>query len=160
MKFIINLLLVSLFSCSTVKEIKQDTSMMKIQEVYFQKWVAGIQGGGSGIDVYINLEKPLEEGVSLNKIQMKDIETTVIQKIDDLKYVGRFKTKLNQLNLDANPEKEYGNEAPEKTKNNLKEGEVRIYFAKNEKEFFKTIANVQEKPMLAYPTMKPQNNEE
>lgn len=160
MKFIINLLLVSLLSCSSVKEMKQDTSMIKIQEVYSQKWVAGIQGGGSGIDVYLNLGDSLEEGVSFNRIQIKDIETTVIQKTDDLKYIARFKTDLNQLNLDENTEKEYGNQAPQKKEFKLKEGQVKIYFTKNGQEFYKLIENVQEKPMMAYPSMKPQNNEE
>ena len=160
MKFIINLLLVSLLSCSSVKEMKQDTSMIKIQEVYSQKWVAGIQGGGSGIDVYLNLDEALEEGVSFNRIQIKDIETTVIQKTDDLKYVARFKTDLNQLNLDENTEKEYGNQVPQKKEIKLKEGQVKIYFTKNGQEFYKLIENVQKKPMMAYPSMKPQNNEE
>ena len=55
---------------------------------------------------------------------------------------------------------EYGNEIPPKSDVNLKEGQVKIFFTKNGKSGFQLVEGVQEKEMLAYPSMRPQNDEE
>ncbi|KIX21211.1 hypothetical protein SY27_10670 [Flavobacterium sp. 316] len=158
MRILINLFLISFLSCSSGKETTQDNDSIKIQEIYYQKWVAGIQGGGSGINVHLTLEEGLNEEITLDKLQIKDVETTTIQKTDDLHYVASLKTKLNQLTLDENPINEYGNEVPQEKEIRLKEGQVKLFFTIGTKQFYKIIENVKEKPMIAYPSMNKSKN--
>lgn len=131
-----------------------------LEEIYYQKWVAGIQGGGAGITVYLNLKKPLDKAITFTKLQLKVYETTTIEKIDDLHYVARINTHTNDLKLEEDPKKEYGNEIPPKSDVNLKEGQVKIFFTKSGKSVFQLVEGVKEKEMLAYPSMRPQNDEE
>ena len=46
--------MISFSQCSTAKKF-QKTSPFEIGDVYYQHWVAGIQGGGSGINLFIPL---------------------------------------------------------------------------------------------------------
>lgn len=133
---------------------------LKIQEIYYQSWVAGIQGGGSGITIYIDLKQALSNDLKFVKAQIKTLGTTSIEKIDDLHYVAHIKTHANDLKLEEDPKKEYGNEVPTKSDINLKEGQIKLFFTKNDKNFYKLIEDVKEKPMIAYPSTKPQNNDE
>ncbi|WP_445456182.1 hypothetical protein [Flavobacterium sp. HNIBRBA15423] len=161
----------SIFSCNSTKEVSTTEKEVKesnelqgedlvIKEIYYQKWMAGIKGGGSGINLHFTLEKKLERGINIYKIQIENIETTTIKKIDELNYVASFETKQNDLNLDEDPLKEYGNEAPKQKTTNLKKGQVKIFLMKDSKTFYKIIDDVKEKPTIAYPSMKPQNNDE
>ncbi|NJM80014.1 MAG: hypothetical protein HC854_11045 [Flavobacterium sp.] len=110
-----------------------------MKKVYFQRWVAGIQGGGAGITVNLNLKKPLDKAISLTKLQLKVYETTTIEKIDDLHYIARINTHTNDLKLDEDPKKEYGNEIPPKSDVNLKEGQVKIFFTKMVNQAFNSL---------------------
>ena len=60
----------SIFSCNstkegstTEKEVKESNELqgedLVIKEIYYQKWMAGIKGGGSGINLHFTLEKKL-----------------------------------------------------------------------------------------------------
>jgi hypothetical protein len=61
MKKIVLLLVSIIFiSCNCTKEtVAKET----IKEVSYEQWVAGVQGGGSGINFMVELNKPFEEGV-------------------------------------------------------------------------------------------------
>lgn len=169
-KIIIVLFSLSITSCKCQEQTKntpngKENKMVQeenilFEEVYFQRWVAGIQGGGAGITVNLNVKKPLDKAITLTKLQLKVYETTTIEKIDDLHYIARINTHTNDLKLDEDPKKEYGNEIPLKSDINLKEGQVKIFFTKNGKSSFQLVEDVQEKEMLAYPSMRPQNDEE
>ena len=169
-KIIIVLFSLSIMSCKCQEQTMnsqngKENKMVQeenisFEEVYFQNWVAGIQGGGAGITVYLNLKKPLDKTITFNKLQLKVYETATIEKIDDLHYVARINTHTNDLKLEEDPKKEYGNEIPPKSGVNLKEGQVKIFFTKNDKSLFQLVEGVQEKEMLAYPSMRPQNDEE
>lgn len=126
------------------------------EEVYYQKWVAGIKGGGSGINFYVVLKAPLEKGIVLEKVQFESYEGLFIKQSDTV-YVANIKTNLNDLVLDEDPKNEYGNKPPA-TK--LKSKEANLYYLVKGKEVIHNFKNVKEKEMLAYPSMKPQNNEE
>lgn len=168
-KIIIVLLSLSITSCKCQEQtrnnqngkenkVSQEDNIV-FEEIYYQSWVAGIQGGGAGITVYLNLKKPIETTIAFEKLQVKVYETTTIEKIDDLHYVARINTHTNDLKLEEDPKKEYGNEIPPKSDVNLKEGQVKIFFTKNGKSSFQLVEGVQEKEMLAYPSMRPENND-
>lgn len=168
-KIIIVLLSLSITSCKCQEQTRDNQNgkenkvsqadNIPFEEIYYQSWVAGIQGGGAGITVYLNLKKPLDTTIAFEKLQVKVYETTTIEKIDDLHYVARINTHTNDLKLEEDPKKEYGNEIPAKSDINLKEGQVKLFFTKNGKSLFQLVEGVQEKEMLAYPSMRPENND-
>ncbi|MCU0349925.1 MAG: hypothetical protein MUF43_03735 [Flavobacterium sp.] len=144
------LVLVSMIiiSCNcTKKSVANET----IKEVSFEQWVAGVQGGGSGINFMVELNKPLEEGTTLEKVQFKTYEA-VFEVKSELLYVTYIRTKVNQLQLYDDAKKEYGNEAP-LPDFGLKTNQARLFFNENGKTKEVLIDNVIEKPLLAYPSM-------
>ncbi|VXB32239.1 conserved hypothetical protein [Flavobacterium sp. 9AF] len=160
---------ISIISCNSTKErvahqekvvvIQENNSqdtLLPIKELYYQKWVAGIKGGGSGIDFYIELKEALNKDIFLENVRY-DVYDAIIEKISETSYVAHMRTPLNDMILDENPQKEYGNQAPA-TK--LKTNEAIITFTVNNKRIVQKFENVKEKELLAYPSMKPKNNEE
>jgi hypothetical protein len=151
----LTLVLVSIFliSCNCVKET---VAKEGIKEVSFEQWVAGVQGGGSGINFMVELNTPLEEGITLEKVQFKTYEA-VFEKNSELFYVTYIRTKVNQLKLYEEGSKEYGNEPP-LPDFGLQPNQARLFFKENGKAKEVVIDNVIEKPLLAYPSMnKPKN---
>lgn len=157
----------STLSCNCTKEVSNNETEIKsnkasqqddllLEEVYFQKWVAGIKGGGSGINFYVLLKEPLQKGRVLEKVQFESYEGLFIKKSETL-YVANIKTNINDLVMDEDPKKEYGNKAPS-TK--LNPNEANLFYNVNGKALIKNVENVKEKEMLAYPSMKPQNHKE
>ncbi|NHN25718.1 hypothetical protein FIA58_008505 [Flavobacterium jejuense] len=157
----------SMLSCNCTKEVSNNENEIKsnkssqkdflvVEEVYYQKWVAGIKGGGSGINFHVILKKPLKNGVILEKVQFESYEGQLIKQ-SETEYVANIKTNLNDLVLDEDPKKEYGNKAP---LINLKPKEANLFYQVSGKVAIKNLENVQEKQMMAYPSMKLQNNKE
>ena len=156
MKLIIALIFIGCISCSNSKDLELQKVSDTIDSVYFQKWTAGIKGGGSGINFHVNLKVPLENDEILEKVQFETYEATFVKK-SETNYVAYIKTKNNQndLILDENPEKEYGNKAPIVK---LKPNEANLFFRVNNKEIIKNLQNVKEKAMIPYPSMNKQKN--
>lgn len=67
----------------------------EIADVYFQSWVSGVRGGGSGIDFYIVLTKPLPEGVELSQVYFRDKKSPITM-IDKTHYIARFINRGNK----------------------------------------------------------------
>jgi L-cysteine desulfidase len=158
MQRIFYLLVLSFFfvSCSSQKELP---SIQKDNVViYYQKWIAGVQGGGSGINIHVNFKTPLDENIIFEKAQILNYETSQINKIDDNHYTCIVKTNFNDKILAENPENEYGNQLPNiNSYQALKEGTINLFFKNNGKSISKTFENVKEKELLAYPSAKPRN---
>ena len=153
MKILLALITFTIVSCSSSKEVSANLSE-NIESIYYQKWIAGVQGGGSGINFHVNLNLPLEENIKLEKVQFDTYEVA-FEKISQTEYVAKINTHQNDLILDENPQKEYGNEAP---KVSLKSNEANLIFSINGKEVIKNIQKVKEKPMIAYPSMERPKN--
>lgn len=153
MKILLALITFTIVSCSSSKEVSANLSE-NIESIYYQKWIAGVQGGGSGINFHVNLNLPLEENIKLEKVQF-DVYEVAFEKISETEYVAKMNTHQNDLILDENPQKEYGNEAP---KVSLKSNEANLIFSINGKEVIKNIQKVKEKPMIAYPSMERPKN--
>jgi hypothetical protein len=69
LKAIILLLSVVTLSCggsktSDIKFIK--TPPFSISKIYSQKWVAGVQGGGAGVNLYVSI-KNISEGIEIKE---------------------------------------------------------------------------------------------
>lgn len=102
----------SFSQCAGSKKL-QEEAPVAIEEIYFYKWVAGIQGGGSGINFYVVLKEPK---IALDSVffrgQVAKLEADVE---NNEHYSASFNTSDNQLNemvMHKDPSKEYGNSLP------------------------------------------------
>lgn len=162
----LSLLLLSLFSfsCNCQKQNENLTQAEKIaqqefpiSEIYYQSWVAGVRGGGSGINVHIAFKDKLPTDVKLVKVQLLNYTSHAVDNVEGSKYIARIATEANQMKLEESPTDEYGSQAPMKKESSLKEGEVLLTFEKNGKIVTQLIRNVKQVEMLAYPSAKPRN---
>jgi len=162
MKVLFALMVFTMVSCSSSKEKSEyktnsTIEVSDIESAYYQKWVAGIEGGGSGINFHIVFKKPLDANFKLEKVNFQSYEG-VFEKISETEYVAKFNTQQNDLTLDVNPEKEYGNKAP--VEHILEPNEALLYFLikSRGKYLARSVKNVKEKPMIAYPSMERPKN--
>ena len=147
----------SFFSCGTFKDSTQSTEKIQlqeeIQEVYFQGWVAGVRGGGAGIGFYVNFKKPLEENITLEKVHFRTYEAIFI-KANDLSYIANINTGQNQRDEVFVETTDEVHKEPVNSNINLKGNQAILFFRKDGKLYSKTIENVKEKEMIAYPSMR------
>jgi hypothetical protein len=154
---------ISLFSCACKKEMAANTSE-NIDYIYFQKWIGGNALSGSGTNLYLKFEKPLVKDTYLQKAFFQNQEAD-FDKIDETNYVAHFYGKSTEdLILDGDTDKEYGNEPPEDKREmpdfpyDLKPTEAVLEFHINNKATHVKITNIKEKELIAYPSMdRPKN---
>lgn len=141
MKHFVSLLIVAvLCSCGSQKELA--SLKESVEDSYFERWVAGIRGGGSGINVHITFKAPLEAGVILEKVTFKGFEVP-FAKQDERHFMAQIVTrKGNRDNT------EDSTEMPLPESNTAE-----LLFSVDGKSVVYTIENVREKEMLAYPVM-------
>lgn len=133
---------ITIISCSSQKKVIQST----IQTSY-ETWVAGVRGGGRGINFYVDLKTPLSKEIELKKVIFRGYETT-FEKIDALHFIARIKTEGNQRDdsqIYTSP----------KNALTLGQNEAMLLFSEKAKEFSVKMKQVTEKPMLEYPSAKP-----
>ena len=152
-KLITFFLSIVLLSCGISKtNIQKLEGQTQIKEVYSQSWVAGVRGGGAGINVFINLNSPFEHGLVLEKIQFKNYEAS-FEKVNELSYIARIDTGQNKLK-DIEVESTNEEVTVEDPKINLKEKQAILFFKKEGKEYSKIVENVEEREMIAYPSVR------
>lgn len=148
-------------SCSSAQKL-QEKAPMTIGDVYFERWVAGVQGGGMGINLFIPVSKEIPATLQLDSVYFRGHSTKLelIQGENPL-YVGRFQLKSNQKSdivMSSDPNEEYGNEAPKiatKFPFELKDTECVVsYKLGNDTKYFK-IENIFEKARQYYPSAPP-----
>ncbi|MGJ8591400.1 MAG: hypothetical protein ACSHXF_02560 [Aquaticitalea sp.] len=153
---ILALILLFFSGCSTAQKL-QEKAPVELKEVYFQTWIAGVKGGGSGMDLFIPLSSELSESIQLDSVYFRGKVAPLEKTLGDNKlYVGRFRTNLNTKPIVMSSEvvEEHANQVPkinQKLPFELKDSECVVnYRDQNEKKYFK-IENVIEKPAQQYP---------
>ena len=139
----------TLISCNTTETIVQENNL----STSYETWVAGVRGGGSGINFYVDLKTELSEEIELKKVIFRGYEVP-FEKQDTLHFIARIKTDGNQQKIEGDDTKIY---TSPKNALTLTENEAILIFLKNGKEIRQTIKKVKEKPMLLYPSTKPKN---
>lgn len=128
----------------------------KIKEAYYQKWVAGIKEGGSGINVHLDFET-IQPNVVIreiyfqkNVLEVKNLGATLMS------YIGHIThNSQDDVVMDIDPMKEAKNVPSKDFPFELKDHEAVIgYLIAGEKKYFK-IDNLVEKREIAYPQSKP-----
>ena len=147
----------SLSNCGGSKPNKSNFTSnppFEIQDIYFQKWVAGVRGGGSGTNVYITFSEVSERLVFQELFfqnKKSKLNTTSTNHL-----VANFKSTLNSdVIMEGDSTKEAVNIPPEKIPFQLEENEVVISYSKKGKIYYYRISNIEEKEMLAYPQSNP-----
>lgn len=129
-------------SCKSQKQVS-DKTVQSIEETYFESWVAGVRGGGAGINFHVNFQKPLSDEIQLEKVLFKGKEA-IFYSQDKLHYTANIITrKGGRL---AAEEEDNHEPLPESNK-------AVVYFKEKGKSVIYTITNVKEKELLAYPSM-------
>lgn len=151
--------------CSTAQKL-QNTAPVSFGDVYSQKWVAGVQGGGSGINLYIPISDEIPQNIQLDSIYFRGKAA----KLESIKgktvlYVARFENNFNQKNdivMSNDPKQEYGNEAPSLQTNipfDLKDSEGVVSYKEADKTKYFKIGNITEKLPEHYPSAPPNKQE-
>ena len=163
----INYLSVILFSfslftnCSSAQKL-QANAPLNFGAAEFQTWVAGVKGGGSGINLYIPVLEASETNIKLDSVYFRGkVATLELLQDESNTYVARFKGEFNQIvaisiNTDKSLEGDGKNsEIVQKIPFDLKDSECVISYKKGgEIQYFK-IENISEKPPVHYPSVRP-----
>ena len=130
-----------------------------ILESYYQDWIAGVQGGGSGTILYISFSD-LNNEVKIEDFFFRN-EKVIAKKNqnDSLLFLGYLKNEKNSdIIMDSDIIKETQNTPPEKIPFQLEENEAVISYTYNDTLQYYKFTNITKKEVIAYPVVKPGND--
>ena len=165
MKSIVNIVLISIVltgftNCSSAQKLEKQVSF-NIGEVYYQHWVAGIKGGGSGVNIFIPIDD-LGNNIQLDSVYFRGKAAKLeFKPHSPTLFIGRFMSLFNQkkdIIMSDKPEEEYGNQLPEQTKKSpfeLDANECVISYIQDGKSRYFKIENIIEKKAEFYPSAPP-----
>ncbi len=148
-------ILLGFSQCKNTKEISYKTvkkTPFKISKATYNEWVAGVKGGGSGVNVILNISNIDTAKTTINYFYFRGQKTTI--EIKNSLYIGRFSNSVNQqkeLIMSSETSDEYGNQAPVKKEQfpfNLKDNEVIINYKHKGKLYFFKQTLEKEKAVL------------
>jgi hypothetical protein len=156
------IVMTSFSQCSSSKKI-QSKSPIEFGNVYCETWVAGIEGGGSGINIFIPIKKEIQEGIEFDSVYFRGkVAKLEIKPNDKTLYIGRFKTGFNTMKPDivmsSDSKEEYGNQLPKievKIPFDLKNDECVVSYQYLNKYLYYKIENIIEKQAQHYPSAPP-----
>lgn len=163
MKALANILVFSIVlmgfnGCSSAQKLEKQVPF-KIGDVYYQSWVAGIKGGGSGVNIFIPIEDNLNKTVQLDSVYFRGKASKLeFKTINPSLFIGRFLSSSNlrkDLIMSDKPNAEYGNKPPEpldKIPFELNPNECVISYLKDGKTLYYKIENVTERKSIPYPS--------
>ena len=143
------LFLILVTSCSSQDRVIKESTI----SASYETWVAGVRGGGSGINFYLELKSELPSNVELKKVIFRGYEVP-FEKHDNLHFQAMIKTSGNQQKFEGDDSQMI---TSPKNALTLAENEAILIFLKSGKEIRQTIKEVKERPMLLYPSAKPKN---
>ncbi len=159
--FLMVLIMISFSQCSSAQKLQKEAPV-KLGPAYYQYWVAGIQGGGSGINLFIQIEGTSKENIELDSIYFRGkVSKLEFKPNNPSLFIGRFSSRTNQkkdIIMSNKPNAEYGNELPklkEKIPFDLKENECVVSYIEDDKIKYFQIENIVEKQPELYPSAPP-----
>ncbi len=152
-KTIVFLIMITLISSCGRSKIKLESSpLVNINEAYFQKWVSGVRGGGSGLNIHLSIDNE-DLDKKLTGLYFKDKYTTLKFNKPNV-YTGFIRTsKRVETNLDLPVKKE--NTTLEEDKKykllfSIKENEAVVVILVNKKKKY-FIITIKKKQSLNFP---------
>ena len=149
------------------KEVELKIIDMKGQErhkVFYQEWIAGVQYGGSGVNLYILASTIGVDTavVAYFRDQKKDLKQVSYDGQEFL--IGRFKTAINQPKdfvMSNDPIQELGNaDKLLDLAQGLDKNEAIVCYKKSGQLYQVTLKNIAEMEQLLYPSPPPPPNDE
>ena len=159
---ILGLVFLSIVNCKTSQESVlqfQSTAPLEITAPYYNSWVAGIEGGGSGINVFLPLKENAK--IVIDSLHFRG-EKSAVETRDKL-IIGRFKHSTNQkkdIIMSSNPQDEYNNKRVlirDTSPFKLTQNECVISYSVNGKRLYYKISNQKKGESIAYPSAPPKN---
>lgn len=153
------LIVVGFSQCASTQKL-EGSLPLEIGDVYYQHWVSGVRGGGSGYNLFIPI-KSNPKKIVLDSLYFKGRQVKLELKNESV-FVGRFKSEANQKHdiiMSSDPLAESGNLVPEIPKNTpfkLNDTECVVSYQKGNKTLYHKISNVIKKASAKYPSA-PQN---
>lgn len=150
-----------LSQCKSIYQL-EDNSDMVFGEAYYQTWVAGIEGGGSGINLFIPVISKPEE-IELDSLYFRGKKSTVEWSKSNM-IIGRFTSiayNKKDLIMTNEPYGEYGNHVPKISENipfELEENECVLSYIENGQLKFMKISGIEKREPKFYPSA-PQKDE-
>jgi len=126
-------------------------------EVYYQSWVAGVKGGGSGINLFVSKSVVENRQLITAYFKGKVVDFDHVEEGENM-YIARFKGEANQvndINMEAEGINEYGNKAPAEKKDfpfKLAFNEAVVSYLENNTLKYLKLINIHKKELLAYPS--------
>lgn len=142
----------------TNKMIFQEQPSFEIESIHFQKWIAGVQGGGSGIHMYITV-KENKNKVVFDSVYFKGLSAKI--ELGKMGYFASFKTAFNQKRdviMSNEKQAEFGNNLfknKNKFQETLKDSECVIEYTENGIIKYYKYTEVIEKQAEHYPSAPP-----
>jgi hypothetical protein len=160
--FALGIVFLTVFNCKTSKESVlqfQSTPPLEISAPYYNTWVAGVKGGGSGVNVFLPL---IENGnIDIDSLHFRG-EKSAVETRDKL-IIGRFMQFSNQkkdLIMSSEPQDEYNNKLDlkrEVSPFNLPQNACVISYIINGKRLYYKVSNLKKGESIAYPSAPPKN---
>lgn len=156
------IIFLSIFNCKPAQEPLlqfQTTPPLDISAPYYTSWVAGVEGGGSGINVFLPLKT--NGKTVIDSLHFRGQKTAVETR--DKLIIGRFKEVSNQkkdIIMSAEPQDEYNNKMELKrdvSPFNLPENACVISYSINGKRLYYKVLNLKKGESIAYPSAPPKN---
>ena len=157
--FISAIILLSITTgCGTCKMEKESFLLTQntpftVKNSYCQKWVAGIKEGGSGLNIYAIIND-ISEGVTLKKFYFRGKSVDVKTSKDPI-FKGNYINK--SVIMGNNSIIEASNIPPKISPFKLENNEAVLSYDYNNKVYYHKILNIEEKQIIAYPSMAPDN---
>jgi len=156
---ILMLIVMASFSqCSSTKKLQLNYPL-DLGQVYFQKWIAGIEGGGAGLNIFIPTE---DTSIKLDSVYFRGKAAKLeVKSQNGTIYIGRFISNFNKkkdLIMSNDPNAEFGNEMPEisqKIPFVLKDNECVISYKDGKTTKYFKVDNITEKDLIPYPSAPP-----
>ena len=144
--------LVVLFASCASNNYKLEKNIpFNVKQAYFEKWTAGVKGGGSGLNIYFVLEKDNTEVFQINGIYIRS-SYSKLKLGQPNTYQGYIKTNENSevISVDGNVSNKSKDDKLIEIPFELKGNEAVVVFTENgDKKYFKII--LEEKQPKYYP---------
>ena len=158
---VLTIIMTSFSQCSSAQKL-QNKAPTAFGEIYFQKWIAGVEGGGSGVNIVI---ETLNSNVKLDSVYFHGkVAKLEVKPNNELIYIGRFISEFNKkenMVISFDTKQEYGNKAPvlpKKIPFELKDDECVVSYLESGKTKYYKLSNIIEKRSMDIPMSPNPNN--
>ena len=159
-----SLLLFSFSNCGSAQE-KSTMSLeqnppFKIDSSYYQDWIAGIQGGGTGTNIHITF-KSIDKDVVIQNIYFHNqkLEAKTTQLNSTMVNGHLINDNNKRIIMDSDPIKEAANTPKELFPFELEENQAVIeYWFGGKKNYYK-VSNLMKKEIIPYPKANQNSHE-